>query len=165
MDTTESKKKRVEKVNIEKRYEEIGINYRFFLGWRQAIFAGLLAILYGVTSFTLTVYKELPHIAFIIPFVGLFLVLVFWGIEFRNRDLYHVATRSGKILEGDEDGMYTKLVDREDDLTILEKIFSPIRELFTLGRITQSAAFDLLVLFSLVLFLFLGIYLYRAVHV
>jgi len=42
----------------DKLYEEVGANYRFFLAWRHAAFAGNLVVLYGVFSLCVSASKD-----------------------------------------------------------------------------------------------------------
>lgn len=93
----------------DKRYEEIGINYRFFLGWRHAAFAGDLVIIYGVLSLTFSVFKGAPALAWTVPALGFPVGILLWIIDVRTRDLYHAAIRAGKALEGKKGGFFTQL--------------------------------------------------------
>lgn len=95
----------------EKKYEEIGTNYRFFLGWRHASFVGILVVFYGVISLTLESYGSdgTGKIAWIIPLLASPVGLLLWGIDVRLRDLYHATIRAGKALEGEGGGFYTEL--------------------------------------------------------
>lgn len=90
-------------------YKEIGSNYRFFLGWRHASFAGNLIILYGVITLCVSTYKSEPKWAFLIPLLASPIGILLWMIDVRTRTLYHAAIRAGKELEGSEGGFYTKL--------------------------------------------------------
>ena len=93
----------------EKKYEEIGSNYRFFLGWRHAALAGYLVVLFGVISITITAYKEDIPIAPWIPLICAPVGVIIWLIDNRTIDLYHAAIRAGKNLEGEKGGFYTEL--------------------------------------------------------
>jgi hypothetical protein len=95
----------------EKKYEEVGHNYRYFLGWRHACVAGDLVILYGVATLYLTARKEAPGLAWLVPFVASPIGLLFWWIDKRNQDLIHAVQRTGKELEGPSGGVYSTLVD------------------------------------------------------
>ena len=90
-------------------YKEIGANYRFFLGWRHASFAGNLIILYGVITLCISTYTSEPRWAFLIPLCASPIGVLLWMIDVRTRALYHAAIRAGKELEGSAGGFYTKL--------------------------------------------------------
>src|SRR5688572_6908685 len=119
----------------EKKYEEIGTNYRFFLGWRHAAFAGDLIILYGVISLTTSFYKDKDLIAcaWIIPAVAAPIGLLLRLIDVRTRVLYHAAIRAGQVLEGDTGGFYTELAK-----DVVPAGTSPFK------KPTQSAAIEIL---------------------
>jgi hypothetical protein len=79
-------------------YEEIGRNYRYFLNWRHALFAGYLLILYIASTF----YTESSDNLFFQRLclgVTILISLVFWVIEIRIRDLYRACTEAGESLE------------------------------------------------------------------
>ncbi len=133
----------------DKRYEEIGTNYRFFLGWRHAAFAGDLVILYGVLSLTFSVYKEIPVIAWIVPTLGWPVGVLLWIIDVRTRDLYHATIRAGKALEGKQGGFFTELF----------KITLP-KNASAFKKLSQSAALDLLFFGSSLSLLILAVFLY-----
>ena len=117
----------------EKKYEEIGTNYRFFLGWRHATFAGDVVVLYGVVSLTLSIYQYSPSVAWIIPAVASPIGILLWIIDVRTRTLYHAAAKAGKDLEGDQGGFYTQLSEE-----LLPPGSSPFKKL------THSMALNLL---------------------
>lgn len=92
----------------DKAYAEVGANYRFFLAWRHASFAGMLLILFGAAQLTGTL-KEQPHQAWLVPILASPLGVLLWLIDTRTRDLYHAAIRAGMKLEGEAGGFYTEL--------------------------------------------------------
>ena len=133
---------------IEKKYEEIGTNYRFFLVWRHASFAGNVIILYGAISLCLSTYKHAPVLACVVPFLASPIGVLLWIIDVRTRDLYHVAMEAGKKLEGEEGGYYTELEKKTE-----EKGTNSVRMLFK-GEWNHSGALTLFFLgSSLVLFI------------
>lgn len=95
----------------EKKYEEVGHNYRYFLGWRHACVAGDLVLLYGVASLYLAAWKEARGLAWLVPLAGSPIAFLFWWIDRRNRDLIHAVQRTGKQLEGPSGGVYTTYID------------------------------------------------------
>jgi hypothetical protein len=132
-----------------KRYEEIGTNYRFVLGWRHAAFAGDLVIMYGILSLTFAVYKEIPVIAWIVPALGWPVGVLLWMVDVRTRELYHAAIRAGKAFEGKRGGFFTQLAQ-----ITLPKGGSSFQ------RLSQSTALDLLFFGSSLSLLILAIFLY-----
>lgn len=96
----------------EKKYEEVGHNYRHFLGWRHACVAGDIAVLYGVATLYLAVRKDAPGLEWLVPLVASPIGLLLWWIDQRNQDLIHAAQNVGKRLEGAGGGVYSTLVDQ-----------------------------------------------------
>jgi hypothetical protein len=122
-------------------YAEIGINFRYFLTWRQLIFAGYLAVLGALSAGGAWVYEHAAHLLGVVPAVGLLLTGVFWVIEYRNRQLYRACIEQGAACEVglDEIKMYTRLRNPP-------------------GWLSQSNAMDVLFLLSAVMMLlFLGL--------
>jgi hypothetical protein len=130
----------------DKKYEETGNNYRFFLGWRHAAFAGNLIIIYGAMSLTLSTYKDSASLAWLIPGLASPVGILLWMIDVRTRDLYHAAIEAGKKLEGNDGGFYTQLAD---------KVKVPVGT-SPFNKNTQSGALNIL---------FLGFFSYLNTHV
>ena len=95
----------------EKKYEEVGLNYRYFLGWRHACVAGDFIVLYGVASLYLTARKEAPGLAWLVPLVASPIGFLLWWIDKRNRELIHAVQRTGKELEGPSGGVYSTYIN------------------------------------------------------
>jgi len=132
----------------EKAYEEVGANYRFFLAWRHASFAGMLLILFGTAQLTFSALKDQPTMAWLVPVLASPLGVLLWIVDTRTRDLYHAAIRAGKKLEGDAGGFYTEL----------SQVTLPVGS-SAFGRLSQSGALNLLFLGSSVAMLALGMFL------
>ena len=132
----------------DKAYEEVGSNYRFFLAWRHASFAGMVVILYGTIQLTVSALKDQPHFAWLVPILASPLGVLLWIVDTRTRDLYHATIRAGKALEGEVGGFYTEL----SRVTI-----PPGRSAFS--RRSQSAALTVLFLGSSFVMVALGILL------
>ena len=131
-------------MDTNKKYEEIGANYRYFLGWRHASVAGYLVILYGIVSLTIITYKEYPSLAYFIPLVSCPIGIIFWLVDKRTCNIYHAAIRAGKSIEGDNGGFYSELSEN-----IVNKA---TKSSYT---ITHAKAFKILFIgYSVVLFLF-----------
>jgi hypothetical protein len=97
-------------------YAEIGTNYRFFLNWRHALFAGYLLVLYALINAYLRLSESSQgDLNYVVFSIGLLLSVCFWGLEIRIRDLYRACTRAGHKLENlaSESGIYTEL-DNQD---------------------------------------------------
>ena len=137
----------------EKIYEEIGNNYRFFLRWRHAAFAGNLIVLGAILSFSVSAFKDAKELMWIIPLLASPVGILLWIIDVRNRSLYHVANRAGKEIEDSEGlpGFYSKLISEG---VALPKGTSPI------SKWTQSLALNLLFIGSSVLLMFLSLFFY-----
>lgn len=136
----------------EKAYEEVGANYRFFLAWRHASFAGMLVVLFATAQLTLSTFKDQPRLAWLIPMLASPLGLLLWIIDIRTRALYHAAIRAGKRLEGEAGGFYTEL----SQVTLPPGASS-------FSQLSQSAALNILFLASFVALIILGLVLRRAV--
>lgn len=80
-------------------YEEIGKNYRYFLNWRHGLFAGYLAVVAALAAGVVRVYSSHPKFVWPLFLAGAIVTLVFWGLEYRNRDVYHACQRSGAECE------------------------------------------------------------------
>jgi hypothetical protein len=130
----------------EKKYEEVGSAYRFFLGWRHASFAGNLVVLYGVCSLLITAHRNAPNLMWTIPLAASPVGLLFWWIDVRTRDLYHAAMRAGKALEGDAGGFYSEL----------QNVALP-RDASAFQRVTQSGALNVFFLGSSLILLVSGV--------
>ena len=137
----------------EKIYEEIGNNYRFFLRWRHAAFAGNLIVLGATLSFSVSAFKDAKELMWIIPLLASPVGLLLWIIDVRNRSLYHVANRAGKEIEDSEgvSGFYSKLISEKVVLPKGTSVFS---------RLNQSLALNFLFLGSSVLLLLLSFLFY-----
>ena len=122
-------------LNLKDAYDEIGTNYRFFLTWRHGLLAGYLAIIAGLSVAFSWLYKEAPALLWIVFAAGFAVTLLFWVLEYRNRDLYRACQESGKICE--------------DGLPAGSGLFSRLNELQD-KRITHSYAIDLFLGFALV---------------
>ena len=132
----------------DKAYEEVGSNYRFFLAWRHASFAGMLLILFGAAQLTFDMLQDQPRIAWLVPILASPLGVMLWIIDTRTRDLYHAAIRAGRKLEGEAGGFYTEL--SQVTLPVGASAFS---------RLSQSVALNLFFLGSSVAMLALGLLL------
>ena len=107
-------------------YEEVGRTYRFFLIWRSAAAAGVVAILWGTLSLAISINRCLPSLAWLVPLFGIMICLILWESEERIRELCTGIRELGKSLEQDNRAVYTKLVDvgtKADDPT-WKKLFS-----------------------------------------
>jgi hypothetical protein len=122
-------------------YEEVGENYRYFLGWRYKIPAGYLATMGGFGyAFTQSADEDWKTVLLL---AAIQLALTFWIFDLRNRDLFNVCQIAGEKLErrAKLHGAYTAL----NTLRYLERP--------TLGRwgpvLTHGGVFDVLVSLTL----------------
>jgi len=123
----------------DKAYEEIGPNYRFFLAWRHATFAGGLVILWGTCSLLTSAYEKGLAIAGLIPILASLAAFCLWLADRRTRQIYRSLTEAGKTLEGNEPGPYHALTDIgiPKDARFFPKKGKPLCRLFS-----QSFALD-----------------------
>lgn len=139
----------------DKKYEEVGANYRFFLRWRHASFAGNALILYGAISLCISAYRDSPTLAWIVPLLASPIGILMWIIDVRTREAYHAAINAGEKLEGDEGGFYTKLI--ED--VALARGSSPFKEFIKSHKLTHSIALDIFFIGSSVMLLITAVVL------
>lgn len=137
----------------EKKYAEIGANYRFLLGWRLAYFIGMLVTILGVILLSMSIYKDLPKIAWLIPLVASPLGLLLRLADLQTRELYKATIRAGEVLEGEAGGVYSELAEEMFHKT------SPAR------HPSHSSVIDLLGYGSLVLLLIFALVLYLCTFV
>lgn len=95
----------------EKKYEEVGLNYRFFARWRQLTFVGNIIVLGAVLTLCISAFKEARAIMWIIPLLASPIGWLLWIIDHRTRDMYSEALRAGKELESSEGGFYSRIID------------------------------------------------------
>lgn len=135
----------------EKLYEEIGNNYRFFLRWRHAAFAGQCIVLFTVCTLSVSFIEKAKEIAWVVPLAASPIGILFWIIDVRTRDLYHATIKAGAELEKGKKGFYTVLRDEVS----LKKEENPF------AKLTQSAALNLIFWGSTIMLLIASILLYK----
>lgn len=129
-------------------YSEIGTNYRYFLDWRHKLLAGYLVTVAGLAigfSWALT-NIDIKPISWIILLLGIFVSLVFWGLDYRNRDLYHICQRAGARIElnekiDDGQGIYTSLEESKSKIShsrVLDCMFLFMTIGFSIGTIISA---------------------------
>lgn len=91
----------------DKLYEEVGLNYRFFLNWRHATFAGHLLVLWAIASLCISAYKDAQPFLWIIPLAGAPFGLLFWVIDVRIQVVFQNAIEAGRAIEGEAGGYFT----------------------------------------------------------
>jgi uncharacterized membrane protein YkoI len=92
MDETEFKK-------LELLYKESSTMFRYFLTWRQLLFAGYFAVIASLALGFRWTLSNAPDSAFVCPFVGFLIGLLFWALDYRNRQLYKLASKVGDNIE------------------------------------------------------------------
>lgn len=88
-------------------YKELGLNYRFFLGWRHALLAGHVVILGAILLQTYNALESIPKISGFIPLFGIGSSIIILKLEDRIQDLYRAAIGAGIVLEGKNPGFFT----------------------------------------------------------
>lgn len=139
----------------DKAYDEIGPNYRFFLAWRHATFAGGLVILWGTCALLTAAYEKGLAIAWLIPLLASLATFCLWLADRRTRQIYRALTLAGKALEDDIQGPYHALseISIPKDSPFFPQKDNPHCKLFS-----QSFALDCfflgsaLILFAVTLF-------------
>lgn len=112
-------------------YEEIGRVHRYFLNWRNALFAGHITVIYAhaVGYSWLLDHENTRLYELLLLASGFFMTLIFWGLEYRIRGLYRACLQAGKSWEQKNKviGVYEKLLSVESNLShsrVLDIYFS-----------------------------------------
>ena len=91
-----------EKIEILKAlYSEASSQFRFFLTWRQLLLAGYLGIYAALALSFRWALLYFKAYAFVTPLLGAFLSVLFWALDFRNRQVYQTASRSARSIENE----------------------------------------------------------------
>lgn len=149
----------------EKKYEEVGRNYRFFLSWRHALLAGIFVIAYSVIFLTIEVYKQIPLLACCIPLLCSPVGVLFWMIDLKTSKLYYTAIESGKNLEGADGGIYSEISKiaksprKDSEILKTEKSTEEDREIFSHSSVLNIifGGTSVLLLVSTIFILFFAI--------
>ena len=93
----------------ENRYTEVGENFRYYLTWREKLFAGFIVI-NGALAIAFTwVNDRYPTLTFLLPIGGMLLSVLFQLLDARNSELFNACVAAGAELENPGTGVYTKL--------------------------------------------------------
>lgn len=93
-------------LNDEVKYQEVGLNYRFFLNWRYGTIVAILVITYFGCKELIDAIADRSPLVWLIATITAILNLLFYMSELRTRELYRLARLSGQKLE-DGYGIYT----------------------------------------------------------
>lgn len=80
-------------------YQENGTMFRFYLTWRQLLLAGYFAILAALALGFRWSLSSAKGISCIFPFAGAGMGILFWALDYRNRQLYTHVGSVGRELE------------------------------------------------------------------
>jgi len=80
-------------------YEENATQFRFFLTWRQVLLAGYFAVIAALALGFEWAVTRAPDLTFACPLAGACVSVLFWALDYRNRELYHHASVVGAGLE------------------------------------------------------------------
>jgi len=107
-------------------YEEIGRAHRYFLSWRNALFAGHITVTYAhVIGYSWLInQKDTRMYQLLLLISGFLMTLIFWGLEFRTRALYRACLDAGKAWE-----KKNRVIGVYDKLGSVKAIFSHSRVL------------------------------------
>jgi hypothetical protein len=91
-----------DKIDILKTlYSEASSQFRFFLTWRQLLLAGYLGIYAALALSFRWALLNFQAYAFVTPFLGALLSILFWALDFRNRQVYQIASQSARAIENE----------------------------------------------------------------
>ncbi len=81
-------------------YEENGSQFRFYLTWRQLLLAGYFAVIAALALGTKwALERPEPHLIFLFPLIGAGVSILFWALDYRNRELYGHSSAVGRAIE------------------------------------------------------------------
>ncbi len=80
-------------------YEENATQFRFFLTWRQLLLAGYFAVLAALALGFEWAVTTAPALTFACPLAGACASVLFWVLDYRNRELYYHASDVGTAIE------------------------------------------------------------------
>lgn len=80
-------------------YEENARMFRFYLTWRQLLLAGYFTILAALALGYKWSLSEASAYSSMFPFVGSGISILFWALDYRNRQLYKHSSEAGAMLE------------------------------------------------------------------
>ena len=89
--------------------DEIGKNYRYNLRWRHLAFLGQIVVIGTVGSLSITAFAEAKELMWLIPLCASPIGIFLWMIDKRIRDIYGLAIKAGRAMEGDVPGFYTSV--------------------------------------------------------
>jgi len=92
-------------VDEDRAYEEIGRNYRYFLGWRHKLVAGYFAIIAGLGIAYWTTQNDQETWP-LLCLAAIVLSVLFWMFDRRNMDLYRACLEAGQQLEAGKGGLF-----------------------------------------------------------
>jgi hypothetical protein len=93
----------------EKIYEELCNNYRYFLTWRHAAFAGHVLAIGGTIALCITAIKDDSNIAYLIPLFASPIGIILWLFDLKIRKIYRAIYAYGEKLEVGFDGYFSCL--------------------------------------------------------
>lgn len=102
-------------------YTEVGTNFRHFLAWRRFLFAGYFAVLAGLFQYYNWETARTSYTNRGVLIVAIFVSLIFWLLDLRNRKLIRNVSDAGVNLERklglSEEGSYSIYKNEEHKLT------------------------------------------------
>lgn len=93
----------------ENRYAEVGANFRYYLTWREKLFAGFIVVNGALAVAFTWVNDRCPSLTYLLPIGGVFLSVVFLLLDSRNSELFNACVAAGAELESPNTGVYSKL--------------------------------------------------------
>lgn len=123
-------------------YSEIGLNYRYFLNWRERLLAGYFFIIVGlITGFSWMHFNDFKKFSFIPFLLGSFFSFFFRQLDCKVRHLYHACLDTGSGLEEGK-GIYSALNETKESKT---------------GGLSHSAVLDIMFFLGMGIFLIISI--------
>jgi hypothetical protein len=106
-------------------YAEICPTLRHYLGWRERLLVGYVAVIAGLAVAFAWMDTKYPLRSWFIPLVAAFVSVAFRFLDRRNRDIYRAVMHAGAALEADAPqpdalplGVYTAMLRKPKPETL-----------------------------------------------
>ncbi len=89
-------------------YEQIGTNYRFFLNWRHASFAGYMVLMGATAALSIDAYNDAKPFCWLVPLAGAPFGVFFAIVDTRIQAVFQCAIEAGRKMEGELGGYFSE---------------------------------------------------------
>ncbi len=136
-----------------RKYEEIGIQIRYFLTWRRIVFGAHLFVLWGAFSGLSKLLENdvSPKIIGILLFIAPSISLCLWIIDLRTRRICNVLNARARIIEDARVGVHSGIEELNPNNLNNKYVF-----------VLHSTGLDLLTYVSINVYIICGSILFKA---